>query len=131
MVAESSQKSALQTVGAIPLALVTWAAVSAVATALWFLLTNFMTVLRPEIVGFAANVAGSVVGVVAAKALSDRWLPLHSGKPVAVAIIVVCILILCLEWLVLPNPEHPVMVSAAALTSIYVGFLLFWKGEVF
>lgn len=128
---EREQKSAFQTVGAIPLVLVTWGIVSAVVTAIWFLLTNFMTVLRPEIIGIAANVGGSVVGVLAAKALADKWLPSHSGKPVAVALIAFCVLMLFLEWLVLPNPDHPVQVSAAAVTTIYMGFLVFWQGEEF
>lgn len=126
--AASQRASVLQTIGAIPLAVVVWMVVSVVATAVWYFLNVFFTVVRPEIIGFFANAIGGFMGVVAARALTDHWLPKAALKPVAVAFFGVCAAMLFIEWGLLRNPGHPVIVSAGVISTIWAAYQAFWLG---
>jgi hypothetical protein len=126
--AATERASALQTAGAIPLALVTWMIVSVLATVIWYFMNVFFTVIRPEIIGFIANAIGGFIGVIAAKALTDHWLPRAARKPVAIAFFGFCAFLLFLEWGYLPNPSHPVIVTAGVVSSTWAAYQAFWLG---
>src|SRR4051794_1884758 len=85
-----SGTSVLHTLGAIPLALVTYILVSAIVTFLWFLFHNLLTVIRPTVLLFMAECTGAFVGIGAAKSLCEKWLPRASGKAVFVVFAVLC-----------------------------------------
>lgn len=121
--------SVLHTLGAIPVALLIWVLASTLATVLWFLLNSFLTVIRPEIIGFFSNILGALVGIMAAKAAVEAWLPRYSGKAVAVAIISLSLIIIATQWFLLPDPNAPVQVTAGAVTSVIVAYQSFWLGR--
>jgi Na+/melibiose symporter-like transporter len=123
------ETNALHTVAAIPLALVTFALCSTVASVAWFAVNYFLSDFRPVVLGFISSVMGALVGIYAARALCDRWLPRHNGKVVFGAFVVCGGAALVLEWTVLPNPAHPVIATASWFAVLWMGFAYFWSGE--
>lgn len=121
------RRSAVHTVVAIPLGLVTFVVVGGLVTFLFYLFYNLMTVIRPGIIQFIGSVVGGVVGVGAAKALCEKWLPRYDGKPFFVVFVTLAALSVVLEWTVVPDPAHPVSNTAQMLAAVYAAFQLFWK----
>ena len=121
-----SKSSTLCTLGAIPLTLIVWSIVSTLASVASFMLDNAVTLIRPGVNGFFANIFGAVVGVAAAKAAADHWLPGYSGKIVAIFFFAACAAALFGEWFVLADPGHPIQVTAAGVTSVRMAYHGFW-----
>jgi hypothetical protein len=118
---------ALQSAVAMVLALVVYVVIASLASMAIYFVQSFMTVIRPGLIQFMAIIAGSFVGMMAAKSACDAVLKGYSSRAVFIMFVVLIAAMVIVEVGFVPMNMNQINSGAQLIASWIAAYSFFWR----
>lgn len=125
----STTRKIAHTIGALPLAIVCYLIVSALAEFVWLLLNGRDSWLPAVVPYTLAAIIGAITGMSLAKAACKAWLPEFSRQTIFFAFAGILLAAAAFVAIYLPFETKRIAFYAAVAASGWTAWMVFWKDE--